>query len=131
EDMLQGAGLYNLFRQTGGSMGIAVLATLVDHRQVLHHAYLAESVSAFSAATTQRLQALAGGMAARGLDPTSAMDPARPALDGIVSQQSAVLAFRDCYLVILMLFVLLAPLVPLLRRPATMPTPGQPAPAEH
>ena len=131
EDMLQGAGLYNLFRQTGGSMGIAVLATLVDHRQVLHHAYLAESVSAFSVATSQRLQALAGGMAARGLDPTSAMDAARHALDGIVSQQSAVLAFRDCYLVILCLFVLLAPLVPLLRRPASMPTPGQPAPDAH
>ena len=58
------------------------------------------------------------------MDPTSAMDAARRALDGIVSQQSAVLAFRDCYLVILCLFVVLAPLVPLLRRPPTAPAPG-------
>ena len=81
-------------------------------------------MSAFSVATTQRLQALAGGMASRGMDPTSAMDAARRALDGIVSQQSAVLAFRDCYLVILCLFVVLAPLVPLLRRPPTAPVQG-------
>ncbi|HXX48635.1 MAG TPA: DHA2 family efflux MFS transporter permease subunit [Myxococcota bacterium] len=131
EDMLQGAGLYNLFRQTGGSMGIAVLATLVDHRTTLHHAYLAESVSPFNVATQQRLQALAGGLAQRGLDPASALEAARHALDGIISQQSAVLAFRDCYLTILLLFLCLAPLVPLLRRPNSMAAPSQDAPAVH
>ena len=125
-DVLQGAGLYNLFRQTGGSLGIAVLATLIDHRGVLHHAYLAESVTSFSPATRQRLAALAAGLAARGLDPASALDGARRALDGILSAQSAVLAFRDCYLVILLLFVLLSPLIPLMRRPALMvPAPGE------
>jgi DHA2 family multidrug resistance protein len=117
QDMLQGAGLYNLFRQTGGSMGIAILATLVDHRAVLHHAYLAESVSPFNVATQQRMQSLAGGLASRGLDPTSAMEGARRILDGTITAQSAVLAFRDCYLGILILFVLMIPLIPLLRRP--------------
>lgn len=116
-DMLQGAGLYNLFRQTGGSMGIAILATLVDHRAVMHHAYLAESVSPFSVVTQQRLQSLAGGLASRGLDPTSALEGARKLIDGTISAQSAVLAFRDCYLGILILFVLMIPLIPLLRRP--------------
>jgi len=116
-DMLQGAGLFNLFRQTGGSMGIAVLATLIDHRSVLHHAYLSESVSPFSPATQQRLAALASGFAARGLDATRALEAARHALDGTIAAQSAVLAFRDCYLVILVLFVVLAPLIPLMRRP--------------
>jgi DHA2 family multidrug resistance protein len=116
-DMLQGAGLYNLFRQTGGSMGIAVLATLIDHRSVLHHAYLSESVSPFSAMTQQRLAALASGFAARGMDATRALDAARHALDGGISAQSAVLAFRDCYLVILVLFLVLSPLIPLMRRP--------------
>jgi DHA2 family multidrug resistance protein len=116
-DMLQGAGLYNLFRQTGGSMGIAVLATTIDHRSVLHHAYLAESVTPFAAATQQRLAALTSGLAARGLDPASALDAAHRALDGALSMQAAVLAFRDCYLGILVLFVVLAPLIPLMRRP--------------
>jgi len=131
EDMLQGAGLYNLFRQVGGSLGIAALATLVDHRATLHHAYLAESVSPFNMATQQRLAAIAGGMMQRGLDPSSAMDAARHALDGVISQQSAVLAFRDCYWVILGIFVVLAPLVPLLRRPPGTGPGAAPAPAAH
>jgi MFS transporter, DHA2 family, multidrug resistance protein len=117
QDMLQGAGLYNLSRQVGGSMGIAILATLVDHRATLHHAYLAESVSPLNMATQQRLAGIAGGLAQRGLDPTSALDAARHALDGVIGQQAAVLAFRDCYWMILILFLMLAPLVPLLRRP--------------
>ena len=92
-----GRGPVQPVRQTGGSMGIAVLATLIDHRSVLHHAYLAESVSPFAQATQQRLAALAAGFAARGMDPTRALDAARHALDGIIAAQSAVLAFRDCY----------------------------------
>jgi DHA2 family multidrug resistance protein len=119
-DMLQGAGLFNLCRQTGGSMGIAALATLIDHRSTLHHAYLAEHVSAFSAATQERLAVLAAGFATRGLDPTRALEAARQALDGSIALQSAVLAFRDCYLAIALIFLLLAPLIPLLRRPANL-----------
>ncbi len=125
-DMLQGAGLFNLCRQTGGSMGIAVLATLIDHRSVLHHAYLSESVSALSPMTQQRLGALVAGFGSRGMDPTSALEAARHALDGSIAAQSAVLAFRDCYLVIVVLFVLLAPLIPLMRRPPGVAfNPGQ------
>ena len=116
-DMLQGAGLFNLFRQTGGSIGIAGLATLIDHRSVLHHAYLAESVSALAPATQERLAKLTAGFVAKGLDPTRALDAARHALDGGIAAQAGVLAFRDCYLLIAALFVLLSPLIPLMRRP--------------
>jgi DHA2 family multidrug resistance protein len=130
-DMLQGAGLFNLFRQTGGSIGIAVLATLIDHRSTLHHAYLSESVSAFSPATQQRLATLSEGFVSRGMDPTRALDAARHALDGAVSAQSAVLAFQDCYLVILVLFLLLSPLIPLMKRPPVMEAPTLRVTADH
>jgi len=115
QDVLQAAGLYNLFRQVGGSLGIAALATMLDHRAVLHGAHLAESVTVFSDPTRMRLDALAAGLAARGLDPAQAHDGALQLLGGIVAQQSTVLAFRDCFLAIFALFLLLAPLVPLLR----------------
>lgn len=120
QDVLQGAGLYNLFRQMGGSLGIAVLATLLDHRAVLHAAHLGENVTVFSDPARLRLDAIAGGLAARGLDPAQAHEGALRVLGGLVAQESSVLAFRDCFLAIFAVFVLLAPLVPLLRhaRPA-------------
>ena len=84
-----------------------------------------------SARESASLETASGGLASRGLDPSSALEAARRALDGIVSQQAAVLAFSDCYWVILLLFVLLAPLVPLLRRPPGLDAPGQPTAATH
>jgi DHA2 family multidrug resistance protein len=126
QDVLQGAGLYNLFRQTGGSLGIAMLATLIDHRGALHHAHLAESVSPFSEITRQRLAQLAAGLQARGLDATDAAAGAYKVIEQTIASQAAVLAFRDCYLLIFVIFLLLAPLVPLLRRPGS---PGSPSAA--
>jgi MFS transporter, DHA2 family, multidrug resistance protein len=117
-DVLQGSGIYNLFRQTGGSLGIAVIATMIDHRGALHYAHLADSVTPFADATRLRLGQLTAGLAARGLDPTDAADGALALLSGTIHAQAAVLAFRDCYLMVLCVFLLLVPLIPLLKRPA-------------
>lgn len=127
QDVLQGSGLYNLFRQTGGSLGIAVLATLIDHRGALHHARLAEAVTPFSDAARQRIAQLAGGLQARGLDPSDALAGAYKLIEQTLAAQSAVMAFRDCYLLIFCLFLLLVPMIPLLRRPEAPPL----APVRH
>lgn len=120
-DVLQGSGLYNLFRQTGGSLGIALLATLIDHRGALHRAHLAEAVSPFAEATRQRVAQLTAGLSARGLSPDEAAAGARELIGAVLDAQAAVLAFADCYRMIFCVFLLLVPLVPLLRRPEAMP----------
>jgi len=116
-DVLQGSGLYSLFRQTGGSLGIAVLATMIDHRSTVHYANLAEAVTPFADATRLRLGQLTAGLTMRGLDPSDAAAGAQQMLGATLHAQSAVLAFRDCYLVLFCVFLLLVPLIPLLRRP--------------
>jgi DHA2 family multidrug resistance protein len=127
QDVLQGSGLYNLFRQTGGSLGIAVLATMIDHRGALHHAHLAESVTPFSEATRLRVAQLAAGLQQRGMDASDAMAGAYKLVEQTIAAQSAVLAFRDCYLMIFVLFLMLAPLVPLLRKPGAPGSPSAPS----
>lgn len=117
QDVLQGSGLYNLFRQTGGSLGIALLATLIDQRGAVHHAYLAESVTPFGEITRQRIATLGAGLAARGLDPVAALQGAYDLIERTLRAQAEVLAFRDGYLLVLLTFLLLVPLIPLLRRP--------------
>ena len=78
-------------------------------------------MSLFADATYERLGQLSAGLAARGLDPTDALDGAYRLLGATMKAQSAVLAFRDCYLIILAVFLLLVPLIPLLRRPPDVP----------
>ncbi len=111
QDVLQGSALYNLCRQTGGSLGIAVLATLLDHRADVHHAYLAESVSPLNPVTWQRVQALSAGLQARGLDPAAALDGAYKLINGMIERQASVLAFRDAYYVVILIIGALVPFV--------------------
>ncbi len=116
-DVAQGAGLYNLCRQLAGSFGIAVLATALDRRGTVHHAYLSEKVSLLDPQTVQRAEMMARGLMARGLDLAHARRAAAQALDGILQAQAGMLAFEDCYHLVLLVFLLLIPLVFLVRTP--------------
>jgi DHA2 family multidrug resistance protein len=116
-DVLPGAGLFNLARMLGGSLGVAVLSTLLEQRGAVHRAHLSESVSLLEPATQMRLQDLSGGLELHGVDSAVALDGARQLVDAVLAAQSAILAFRDCYLVIGALFAVLVPFVFLMRSP--------------
>jgi len=126
-EVQQGAGLYNLARQLGGSFGIAVLATWLHRQGTVHHAYLSEHVSRLDVETALRLSQLTEGLRQRGLDPSSAHDAALRLLDGATRAQASMLAFEDCYLALAALFLAVAPLVFLMRRPVAR-APGAAAP---
>jgi DHA2 family multidrug resistance protein len=111
KDVLQGAALYNLSRQTGGSLGIATLATLLDHRAVVHAAYLTESVTTLSPATWQRLAMMRAGLEARGLDPAAALGGAYQLMHGLIVRQATALAFRDSYFFVILVIGSLLPFV--------------------
>jgi DHA2 family multidrug resistance protein len=115
KDVLQGAALYNLFRQTGGSLGIAVLATLLDHRADVHYAHLSEHVTSLAPATWERLQMLQAGLAARGLDPAQALAAARQLIASVMEREASVLAFRDSYYFVILAIGALLPFVGLFR----------------
>jgi DHA2 family multidrug resistance protein len=115
KDVLQGAALYNLFRQTGGSLGVAVLATLLDHRADVHRAVLAESVSPFSPATWERLSGLRAGLEAGGLEPGSALAAAYEVIQRLIAREASVLAFRDAFVCVALIVGALLPFVCMLR----------------
>jgi len=96
--LAQGTGLFNLTRQLGGSLGIALMATLLSRFTATRHAILAEHVGAFDAAAQARLDMIARGMMARGVNPLVAKQQALFVLDRQISAQASVLAFSKIYL---------------------------------
>jgi DHA2 family multidrug resistance protein len=100
EDSGSASGLFNMLRNLGGSVGIAMLATLLSHREKFHSAKIGEGVSIYHLATRERLAALEGGFIARGFDAASAGKKALAALDGTIRQQAYVMAFNDCFLAV-------------------------------
>ncbi|WP_175702172.1 DHA2 family efflux MFS transporter permease subunit [Burkholderia ambifaria] len=59
EDSGDAAGLYNMARNLGGSIGLAIIGTVIDRRTTFHAAALRESVSANSLIGQERLSAYA------------------------------------------------------------------------
>jgi DHA2 family multidrug resistance protein len=107
-------GFFSLTRQMGGSIGVALLATLLADRQAFHRAVLVEKLPASAPQTIERLRMLTGAMVSKGFDLHAAHDKAVALLDGSVSMQAAVMSFADTFWAVGALIVLTLPLVLLL-----------------
>jgi DHA2 family multidrug resistance protein len=103
--LAQGTGMFNLMRQLGGSMGIAVMATLLSRYSAAARAVLSEHLVVGSAATQQRLDLITHGLIAKGVGVLTASQEALAVLDRQLSAQASVLAFSRLYLLCGLLLV--------------------------
>jgi len=91
------SGLFNMMRNLGGSIGIAVLATLLTTREKFHSNRLGESISVFDPQTQQRLDQLTEAFIGRGIDPTTANNQALATIDNLVRREASIMAYNDCF----------------------------------
>ncbi|MGB4111725.1 MAG: DHA2 family efflux MFS transporter permease subunit [Yoonia sp.] len=114
-DKMKGAsGLYNLTRNLGGAVGLAVINTLLSDRSALHYQRLSDAINWTNTIALEQLDAMAANLAARGVDgETGALAQMAARLHG----QAAVMSFIDIFTLITALFGGLA-LAALLMRPA-------------
>jgi MFS transporter, DHA2 family, multidrug resistance protein len=110
----QAAGLINLSRQLGGSFGLAVLGTYLNNHIELHRVVLIAHVSPGNLLAPQRLQQMVNGLIARGMAPTMAERAALAQLYQLVLRQATMLAYNDCWMLILITFACTAPAIFLL-----------------
>lgn len=94
------SSLFNMLRNLGGSIGIAVLATQLDIREKVHSLFIGEHVNAFSAATQERLSGLATQFAARGAEAVTAGNQALAAVKTIIHREAYVMAYADCFFIL-------------------------------
>jgi DHA2 family multidrug resistance protein len=105
KDIPSAASLFNMTRNLGGSIGIALLATALTNREHFHSVRLGESVSMASSATQARLDQLTQAFVARGFDPATAANQALEAIDRIVRRESYVMAYNDGFWIVGMILI--------------------------
>jgi MFS transporter, DHA2 family, multidrug resistance protein len=117
ERMGNATSLFNLMRNLGGSIGIATTGTLLARKQQEYINVMGAHVTAYSQAAQQSLDAARNGFLASGADLYTATQRAYAAVFGAVQRQAAMVAFVDLFRLLGIIFLLLLPLVLLMRRP--------------
>ncbi len=108
--------LFNLVRNEGGSIGIALSTTLLAQRSQFHNARLAEKASAFNPIWQQGREGLQSLLfATTGQDPHSAGHLATGLLGAEVAQQAYLLSYLDVFRYLGSVFAVVLVLVLLLK----------------
>ncbi len=115
--MKNASGLFNLTRNLGGAVGLAIINTVIDNRTDLHVARLSEQVTWASAAAVERLETMTRGFAALGSDADRA---ALAQLSLMVHREATVMAFADVFYLLTFLFAAMLLALPLMTRPSQM-----------
>jgi DHA2 family multidrug resistance protein len=94
------SALFNMMRNLGGSMGIALLSTLITNREHLHSVRIGSTVTAESPQVAARIEALTNMLLMKGLDPATAGRTALKILSGSISEQAFLMAYGDAFFVV-------------------------------
>jgi DHA2 family multidrug resistance protein len=116
DELAQGTGLYNFFRQLGGSLGIAGIATLVARYTSQYRAVLAEHVTTSDPTSVARVEMLTRGFLRSGVDALTARARALAVIDRQIMGQASVLAYSRIYVLAAVLILALIPLLLLVRQ---------------
>ena len=116
------SGLYNLTRNLGGAVGLALINTTLNDRMDLHLQRLHDSLAWGRNAAEETLAKMTSAFASLGPDAENA---ALKKLSGLVRQQAMVMSLGDVFFVLTFLFLALVLLTPLMQRPKAAPPPGE------
>ena len=118
--MKNASGLFNLTRNLGGAVGLAVINTMLTQRSDEHYARLSEHADWGNRAALDWLASVGANYDSYGFDGTAV---AIKKLSGVITQQSTLLSFIDVFMGLTALFFSLVFLTLLIKKPSA------PAPA--
>jgi DHA2 family multidrug resistance protein len=115
EQLGNASGIYNLMRNTGGSIGIAAVTTFLARGAQTHQAIMVSHVTPYNPAFQQRFRGLTRMFAARG-NPATAAQQAYGAIYGTVVRQAMLMSYIDNFRLLAFLCLLCIPAALLFKR---------------
>ncbi len=111
------SGLFNLTRNLGGAVGLAVINTVLSERQTFHYERIAETVTWSRDAVSETMTTLTQAYSSLG---DAAGTAALKAMSGMVSQQAFLMSFADVFWLLTGLFTVLVLALYFVERPRPM-----------
>jgi DHA2 family multidrug resistance protein len=110
EQMGNASGVFNLMRNTGGSIGIAAMTTMLSRGSQVHQAAMVHNINPYDPEFQQRMQQLGHAL------PGTGGQQAYGVIYGIIARQSMLLSYIDNFRMLAFLCVLCVPAVFLFKR---------------
>jgi MFS transporter, DHA2 family, multidrug resistance protein len=118
EESGDAAGLYNMARNLGGSVGLAIIGTVIDRRNDFHTAAIRESLTANSVLGQDRMAASAANFYAQGGDLAHAKMQSLGQLSMQIGQQAVVMTYSETFYILAIALLACLPLALLLKTPS-------------
>ncbi len=125
KDAGDGSAIFNMFRNLGGSVGIAILDTVTTRREQFHDWRIGERITAYDPAVQGRLASIQAQFIGRGFAPNTAMQQAYGVLKESVRASAYTMAYNDAFLIVAYSLLVGAALVWFCKKPSA----GASAPA--
>lgn len=122
-DTADASALSNMMRNLGGSVGIALLSTVIERREYFHFSILAEAMTQNAARTQERIAMLMAGMQNAIADPAVAKGRVLMSLAAQVRREAYVSAYADAFWIVGVGLILALSAVFLLRTPRRVAAP--------
>jgi DHA2 family multidrug resistance protein len=117
EEMGNATGIFSLLRNVGGSVGIAISATLLSRYSQFYQTNLVAHVTPYNPLVQSKLEMLKHATMARGMDAVAADKTALAMIYGEVKRQSYMLAYNRIFFIVGLAFLIMIPLLLLLKKP--------------
>lgn len=117
QEMGNATGVFNLLRNIGGSVGIAVAATMLGRLSQFYQTSLVPHINQYSPMFQMRFEQLQQALIAKGLPAPQAAQSALEMVYGMVRKQAAALAYNRIFFIVGLAFLSIIPLLLLLKRP--------------
>ena len=105
KDVPQAAGLTNMMRQLGGTIGIALMTVFITNRSAEHRIDLVSHITMYDDATKERVAAISNGLVAQGKNPNDVTAMAYGSLNGTIIKQTTMLSYMEGFFVMGLFFL--------------------------
>jgi len=129
DKLVNATAVYSMSRNIGGSVGIAVITTVLAQRSQFHQTTLTSHVTLWDPATRERLAHWASHFVTAGSDTFTAERQAMAMLYRETVAQAQLLAYADDFWILAVMFAAVPLVLPLMRRIRLAPSTAATAPA--
>jgi DHA2 family multidrug resistance protein len=111
KDAGDGSAVFNIARNLGGSVGTALLDTIITRREQLHDFQIGAYVNTYRPIVQERVSYLSTIFLNKGYDAVTATQQAYGQIKDVVRREAYIMAFNDAFLIVGVSFLVAAVLV--------------------